>query len=77
MGYLLILILLGAGLDQSEKQSVDRTDSCVAAEAKKLKLNCCNNLAACHFQWANYQSVIALCSKVIEAEPGAVKALYR
>ena len=73
----MILILLGAGLDQSEKQSVDRTDSCVAAEAKKLKLNCCNNLAACHFQWANYQSVIALCSKVIEAEPGAVKALYR
>ena len=62
-----IFILLG----------VDRADPCVAAEATKLSLNCVNNLAACHFQWSNYQSVIDLCSKVIEADPGAMKALYR
>ena len=62
-----IFILLG----------VDRADPCVAAEANSLSLNCCNNLAACHLQWSNYLSVIQLCSKVIHADPGAVKALYR
>jgi len=47
------------------------------AKAQNLMNLCCNNLAACHFQWKNNQSVIDLSDKVLESDPDNVKTLYR
>jgi len=58
-----------------EEQSGEQTS--LAREAEELRDNCCNNLAACHFKWANYRSVISLSTPVIQRDPAAVKALYR
>jgi len=46
-------------------------------EAVELQNLCYNNLAACHFQWRNYRSVVELSEKVIEVQPNNVKTLYR
>jgi len=71
------LSVLAAGLPGTEKHSGDLPEPELVTEAKRLCCNCCNNLAACHFQWGNHRSVIQLSSKVIEADVTAVKALYR
>jgi len=47
------------------------------AEAWKLRTSCCNNLAACHFQWGNHASVVELSTVVLQADSNQVKALYR
>jgi len=47
------------------------------AEAWKLRTSCCNNLAACHFQWGNHASVVQLSTVVLQADSNQVKALYR
>merc|ERR1719219_2398306 len=47
------------------------------AEAWKLRTACCNNLAACHFQWGNHASVVQLSTVVLQADSNQVKALYR
>jgi len=47
------------------------------AEAWKLRTSCCNNLAACHFQWGNHASVVELSTVVLQADSSQVKALYR
>ena len=40
-------------------------------------MTCCNNLAACHAKWGQHSSVVQLSSRVLQARPDAVKALYR
>ena len=49
----------------------------VEAEARKLRLSCLNNLAACHFQWGHHAAVIQLSSAVLDINNEMVKALYR
>merc|ERR1711874_676835 len=44
---------------------------------KKLKMMCYNNIAACHFQWHNYASVVELSDLVLASDQGLVKTLYR
>lgn len=63
--------------ENGSKPAVEDIDPETAVEAKNLVQNCCNNLAACHFQWNNHQSVVELSSLVLETRPGQVKALYR
>ena len=58
-----------------EEQSEEQTS--LSREAEELRDNYCNNLAACHFKWANHRSVISLSTPVIQRDPAAVKALYR
>ena len=43
-------VTLVANREDRPRSAMDDSDPATAAEAKKLKLNCCNNLAACHFQ---------------------------
>jgi len=74
------LAVLALGPKQSTKENVDPPDASeqeVKEEAKKLKQLCYNNLAACHFQWKNYSSVIQLSDLVLKEEPNLVKTLYR
>jgi len=49
----------------------------IVEDARKLNVNCLNNMAACHFQWSNHRAVIQLSSRVLEINPDQVKALYR
>ena len=35
---------------QGERRVGEEVDAATKAEAGKLRVNCCNNLAACHFQ---------------------------
>ena len=49
----------------------------VEAEAKRLRVSCLNNLAACHFQWGHHTQVIQLSSAVLDINTHMVKALYR
>ena len=56
----------------------DRTETSeVEAEARRLRVSCLNNLAACHFQWGHHTAVIQLSSAVLDINSGMVKALYR
>eukprot|EP00092_Neocalanus_flemingeri_P017528 GFUD01018963.1.p1 GENE.GFUD01018963.1~~GFUD01018963.1.p1 ORF type:complete len:341 (+),score=103.82 GFUD01018963.1:156-1178(+) len=71
------LSVLAVGLQKTEKHPGDDTDPEIVAEAKKYQQNCCNNLAACHFQWSNYRTVVELSNKVLVNDPSMVKALYR
>lgn len=72
------LSVLAVGPLKSEKQKdEDDLEKEVVEEAKKLKQNCYNNLAACHFQWKNYISVVQLSDLVLKEEPSLVKTLYR
>merc|ERR1711936_215126 len=71
------LAVLAVGLQKTEKNAGDDTDPEVIAEAKKYQQNCCNNLAACHFQWNNHKSVMELSNQVLATNPSLVKALYR
>jgi len=48
-----------------------------AKDAEELQNLCYNNLAACHFQWKNFKSVVELSEKVIQNQPNNVKTLYR
>jgi len=62
----------------SQLRSGDRTLAAASlAEAWKLRTSCCNNLAACHFQWGNHASVVQLSTVVLQVDPNQVKALYR
>jgi len=60
----------------------------ILSEARQLRLNCCNNLAACHFQWGHHDSVVELSTMVMkeydtmvewdkQSRDRQVKALYR
>ena len=49
----------------------------VEAEARRLRVSCLNNLAACHFQWGHHTQVIQLSSAVLDIDTHMVKALYR
>lgn len=71
------LSVFTVGLQKTEKHPGDDTDPAVVAEALKYQMNCCNNLAACHFQWNNFKNVVELSNKVLAKEPTSVKALYR
>ena len=71
------LSVLAVGLQKTEKHPGDETEPEIVAEAKKYQQNCCNNLAACHFQWNNFRSVVELSNKVLANNPNMVKALYR
>ena len=46
-------------------------------EARKLKLACWNNAAACKLKLKEYPAAAALCTKVLEVEGNNVKALFR
>ena len=48
------------------RSAFDDTDPATKQEAVKLKLNCCNNLAACHFQVSGRTTKISL---TITTEP--------
>eukprot|EP00088_Acartia_fossae_P055124 TRINITY_DN6400_c0_g1_i4.p1 TRINITY_DN6400_c0_g1~~TRINITY_DN6400_c0_g1_i4.p1 ORF type:complete len:325 (-),score=44.23 TRINITY_DN6400_c0_g1_i4:643-1617(-) len=63
------LSVLARGLPSDNYEDVDK--------AQNLMNLCCNNLAACHFQWKNNHSVIDLSDKVLESQPDNVKTLYR
>jgi len=71
------LSVLAVGLEMTGKHPGDDTDPDIIAEAKKYQQNCCNNLAACHFQWNNFRTVVELSNQVLAADPTMVKALYR
>jgi len=63
---------------ESRSSSGGRTLAAASlAEAWKLRTSCCNNLAACHFQWGNHASVVQLSTVVLQVDPNQVKALYR
>jgi len=63
---------------QLRSSSGDRTLAAASlAEAWKLRTACCNNLAACHFQWGNHASVVQLSTVVLQVDSNQVKALYR
>jgi len=63
---------------ESRSSSGGRTLAAASlAEAWKLRTACCNNLAACHFQWGNHASVVQLSTVVLQVDPNQVKALYR
>jgi len=46
-------------------------------DAEELRILCYNNIAACHFQWNNYESVVELSDEVLKSNPDNVKTLYR
>ena len=64
--------------DNVTKMIEDRTETSeVEAEARRLRVSCLNNLAACHFQWGHHTAVIQLSSAVLHINSVMVKALYR
>jgi len=75
------LAVLAIGPTKSSKKKnddpPDASEQELLEEAKKLKQLCYNNLAACHFQWKNYSSVVQLSDLVLKEEPNLVKTLYR
>jgi len=64
-------------LCDTDKPAGDADALNIVEDARKLNVNCLNNMAACHFQWSNHRAVIQLSSRVLEINPGQVKALYR
>jgi len=71
------LSVFTVGIQKKGKHPGDDTDKAIVDEGLKYQINCCNNLAACHFQWKNYKNVVELSNKVLAKQPGLVKALYR
>jgi len=72
------LSVLAVGPTKSvKKKDQEDPEKEVVDEAKKLKQLCYNNLAACHFQWKNYSSVVQLSDLVLKEDPSLVKTLYR
>jgi len=69
--------------DEDIIEIVDGEKSTIEVESFLIKYNSLNNLAACHFQWKNYRSVVELSTIVLEAknDPKSgdrrVKTLYR
>jgi len=63
------LSVLARGLPTDNYEDVDK--------AQDLMNLCCNNIAACHFQWKNNQSVVDLSKNVLKYQPDNVKTLYR
>lgn len=71
------LSVFTVGVPKTSKYPGDDVDLLVLSEAQKLQINTCNNLAACHFQWNHYKSVVELSKIVLLKDPKMVKALYR
>jgi len=71
------LSVFSVGIQKTEKHPGDQTAPEIVSEAKKFRISCCNNLAACHFQWNNFKHVVDLSSIVLKQDPYLMKALYR
>jgi len=63
------LSVLARGLPEDNYEDSDK--------AENLMNLCCNNIAACHFQWKNNESVVQLSDVVLTTQPQNVKTLYR
>jgi len=71
------LSVFSVGIQKTEKHPGDQTAPEIVSEAKKFRISCCNNLAACHFQWNNFKHVVDLSGIVLKQDPNLMKALYR